>query len=400
MTVSTFPMVFEWQFLDNNGLPVANGSIATYYAGTLNVAPTYADSLGVAANPNPVQLDASGRASLYGNSSISYFVELHDANNNLIWQEDNVNFGTGVLNGAVLINGEQTVIGNKIFSGVTGFGPGANTEYDNGILNAVFGARTANVGGFEIIGSQSANIEFTKQEGVRNGALEYNLATDTFNLVVAGTPVMTVGNTTVSFPDATNFTVNGAALLTNTSIISIGQGGTGQNTAANALLALVPAVAGNTGNTLVVVAGHPQWSAITAGKTIFLNSPYTLFNGSSQASWTNFNVTAAGVPNTASSILLEGYGNILGAGAGGSFTNYCCIRANTSLGLTSGHPETDTPILVVVDVQNASHVQGSGGVNQGEFPLYANGSFDFIAPITVTGIAWNVLQIRVIGYKT
>ena len=53
------------QFFDNNGKPMAGGCVATYAAGTTTPLATYTDATGAVANPNPVVLDASGRAAIW-----------------------------------------------------------------------------------------------------------------------------------------------------------------------------------------------------------------------------------------------------------------------------------------------------------------------------------------------
>lgn len=50
-----------WQFLDDDGNPLAGGKIATFLAGTTTPAPTYTDDSGAASNPNPIILDSAGR---------------------------------------------------------------------------------------------------------------------------------------------------------------------------------------------------------------------------------------------------------------------------------------------------------------------------------------------------
>src|SRR5205823_2847708 len=109
--------------------------------------------------------------------------------------------------------------------------------YDSGIYNAIFGGVTANVGGFEIVSIKSANISATTSEGVLDGSLEYDHTTDTWNVRTAGTIRMALSNTAVNFPTAASLTANGQSFLTNASIVQIAGGGTGQVTAAAALLA-------------------------------------------------------------------------------------------------------------------------------------------------------------------
>ncbi|MGH7746165.1 MAG: hypothetical protein ACREQ5_15585, partial [Candidatus Dormibacteria bacterium] len=322
--------------------------------------------------------------------------------NNQIWQQDNFSVGTGILNGAVLITGEQTVNGAKIFSAITGFGPGANTEYDSGIFNAVFGAKAANVGGFELVSNRSGNISFTTAEGIADGSIEYNHLTDTFNFKVAGVTVMTVANTTVTFPAANTITFgpSGNTLLTNASIITISQGGTGKTDAANAILALLPNVAGNTGNVLTTNGTNAIWSA-GGGRPYYFASPYQFFTGTSQASWTSFSANTAGVPTGAHAIILDGWADQNyheGTSPPGFNNQFICYRINSAYGNDSNHPESNTFVILSQSVvRPPQYVTGQGSNFQGTFPLDANTSFQYIAA-TLSGTAWDNITLRIIGY--
>ncbi|MDB5584902.1 MAG: Phage Tail Collar Domain, partial [Bradyrhizobium sp.] len=53
-------------FTDNNGLPLSAGCVYFYIPGTANPKDTYTTSAQTTANTNPVQLDAAGRAVIYG----------------------------------------------------------------------------------------------------------------------------------------------------------------------------------------------------------------------------------------------------------------------------------------------------------------------------------------------
>lgn len=77
------------QFFDPNGAPLAGGKVHTYSAGTTSPLATYTDSTGLAQNTNPIILDASGSASIWLGPSL-YRIELDDANDVLIWSQDNV----------------------------------------------------------------------------------------------------------------------------------------------------------------------------------------------------------------------------------------------------------------------------------------------------------------------
>ena len=60
-SISPSPML---QFWDTSGRPLAGGCLQTFAAGTTTPKTTYSDSIGTA-NPNPVVLDASGRAAVW-----------------------------------------------------------------------------------------------------------------------------------------------------------------------------------------------------------------------------------------------------------------------------------------------------------------------------------------------
>lgn len=89
MSVSLAPFI-RFREVDNNGLPLAGGKLYSYQAGTTTPQATYTDSTGVTPNANPVILDASGRASVWLDVSLSYKFVLTDSSNNQIWSEDGI----------------------------------------------------------------------------------------------------------------------------------------------------------------------------------------------------------------------------------------------------------------------------------------------------------------------
>lgn len=117
-----FPKVM---FLDNNGIPMVNGKVATYSGGTstpLATYPTIADAnTGTNANANPTLLDSRGEAVIVLTAQ-SYKFTLQDSLGNTIWTVDNYVAATGggggggsvtqVLDSAgfVVFNGTGTVI--------------------------------------------------------------------------------------------------------------------------------------------------------------------------------------------------------------------------------------------------------------------------------------------------
>jgi hypothetical protein len=75
----------EQTFLDNNGAPLAGGRVFFYIPNTSTPKATYQNSGGTVSNSNPVTLDGSGRAIIYGAGQ--YRQQVYDANGNLIWDQ-------------------------------------------------------------------------------------------------------------------------------------------------------------------------------------------------------------------------------------------------------------------------------------------------------------------------
>lgn len=71
------------QFFSNVGTPLALGTVTFYIPGTTTLKDTWQDAGKVALNTNPVGLDISGRATIYGDGS--YRQILKDAGSNTIW---------------------------------------------------------------------------------------------------------------------------------------------------------------------------------------------------------------------------------------------------------------------------------------------------------------------------
>lgn len=75
----------EAVFLDNNGTPLAGGSVYTYVPGTTVNKSTWKDSGQTTFNTNPIILDSAGRAIIYGSGSYRQIIK--DQNGNLIWDQ-------------------------------------------------------------------------------------------------------------------------------------------------------------------------------------------------------------------------------------------------------------------------------------------------------------------------
>lgn len=75
---------------DNNGLPLANGMLYSYIAGTTTPQATYTDSTGSTPNTNPVVLNARGEANVWLNPTQGYKLVLTDSLGNQIWSVDGI----------------------------------------------------------------------------------------------------------------------------------------------------------------------------------------------------------------------------------------------------------------------------------------------------------------------
>lgn len=82
----------QHQFFDSNGDPLSGGKVYFFEAGTSTPTDTFTDQGGGTPNSNPVILDANGRAEIWTDLAQSYKVRLDDADDNQIWEVDNITY--------------------------------------------------------------------------------------------------------------------------------------------------------------------------------------------------------------------------------------------------------------------------------------------------------------------
>lgn len=75
----------EQQFIDNNGAPLASGTVTFYVPGTTTLKNTWSNSSQTILNTNPIVLDSGGRAVIYGSGAYRQVVK--DQNGNVIWDQ-------------------------------------------------------------------------------------------------------------------------------------------------------------------------------------------------------------------------------------------------------------------------------------------------------------------------
>lgn len=121
------------QFIDGNGDPLANGKVYFYVPNTLTPKDTWQNADESTLNSNPITLDSSGEAIIYGSGSYRQIVK--DADGNLIWDQITT----------------STNSGGTIWGGTTGGSPNAQTiaasafnGADGSILSVIAGYTNTN----------------------------------------------------------------------------------------------------------------------------------------------------------------------------------------------------------------------------------------------------------------
>lgn len=112
MTTAILSPLLKQRFMSDNNLPLYQGQLWTYSAGTTTPVATYTDSTAGTENTNPIVLDARGECNCWVTPNIAYKFVLKDANGNTIWTIDDVinqqlitlygGVDTGIVNGYIL----------------------------------------------------------------------------------------------------------------------------------------------------------------------------------------------------------------------------------------------------------------------------------------------------------
>lgn len=129
------------QFIDANGNPLASGSVSFYIPSTTTPKDTWQDSGATILNTNPIILDASGEAIIYGSGV--YRQVVYDSAGNLIW--DQITADTAV--GGIAFGGVSTGTPNAQVIAASSF-----SQQDGQVVDFIAGATnsgplTINLGG-------------------------------------------------------------------------------------------------------------------------------------------------------------------------------------------------------------------------------------------------------------
>lgn len=194
------PMPFlKPQEFNNSGQPCSGCLLNTYAAGTTTPQQTFSDALGSTPNPNPVVLDATGRAFVFLSASAYKFV-LTTSGGTVLWSTDNITGSSlSLLASNNVWTGTNTFQATVTFNGSTQFNVGLTSLGPN-ILG----------GGGSLSGTFSGNPTFSGSPTFSNGLFTTtgSFSGQITSTVATGTPPFVIASTT-NVPNLNASSVNG-----------------------------------------------------------------------------------------------------------------------------------------------------------------------------------------------
>lgn len=138
--------------IDSNGRPLVGGKLYTYINGTTTPQVTYQDADGLAANTNPIILDARGEAVIFLTEGVTYTLVLKDADDALIWSQDSV---TSAADSSGAIPSYPSIpvtdVGSPIYVASVGWlnwnGSAYVSDYSTGFFGGAFAFRNKIING-------------------------------------------------------------------------------------------------------------------------------------------------------------------------------------------------------------------------------------------------------------
>lgn len=236
------------QFIDQNGLPLANGTVGYYAPGTLNPQATYQDQAGTIQNTNPITLDSRGQAIIWGTGTYRQIVK--DASGVTIWDQIvDAPAGGGALanttgaGGAALIGFDGSPLSNfflsknnRVVDSIAGLRALVKTTYTRAFVTGYYAAgdggggaywydptdtTSTDNGGTIIVASDGGRWKLqdtTRISAKQFGAKGDNATDDTSVIQAALNWLYAAGGGTLYFPAATylvtSLALNFAASLT------------------------------------------------------------------------------------------------------------------------------------------------------------------------------------------
>lgn len=205
-TAGTLMPPGEVTFFDNNGLPLSSGCVFFYVPGTTTPKATYQNSAQTIANTNPVQLDAAGRAIIYGTGTYRQVVDATGPNSSSpcsppgvqIWDQLTASTDSSVT----IYAGASSGTPNSITVNAPAFS-GADGQVINYIsTNTNTAAATFNPSGF-------GNVQIVRDSATGPGALTGGelVATNAVSLIYDATAGVFHILSPVTWPTATGVPV-------------------------------------------------------------------------------------------------------------------------------------------------------------------------------------------------
>jgi hypothetical protein len=189
------------QFFDSNGRPLAGGSVYFYIPNTSTFKNTWQDEGKTTLNTNPVVLDASGEAIIYGDGQ--YRQVVNDVHGNLIWDQ---------LTDSPALNSELQTLSTQVQALTAGLAaPSGSSQI--GFIQAGSGAvaRTAQDKEREIV---SVNDFGAVGNGINDDTLKIQAAIDAVSAAGGGKVVLLAGYTyIVSARNVTGIAVGVAGIV-------------------------------------------------------------------------------------------------------------------------------------------------------------------------------------------
>jgi hypothetical protein len=251
--MATILPMAETQFVDQNGVPLAGGTVTFYIPNTTTPKDTWQNSGQSILNSNPVTLDSAGRAIIYGSGSYRQVVK--DSAGNLVWDQVTAEPGAGPISFGGTSSG--TVNAQTLSSGTFSGVDGSILSFIAGLTNT--GPMTISVGG-------SAAISVTKNGptgpvllsagDIQAGnvySVQYNASTATFQLLQSVSPNVQTGTFLAGYLFGLNTSNNGADP---TNGIDIATGSAGSDGATPALMTLASLLTKKLNSTWVVGSGN------------------------------------------------------------------------------------------------------------------------------------------------
>lgn len=356
----------EQVFLDDNGNPLANGTVDFYVPSTTTRKDTYQNPGATILNTNPVNLDSAGRAIIYGTGSYRQVVK--DSAGNTIW--DQLTAATDSVPTPTAGNAGQIIVVNPAGTGFVFRAVPATS----GTMSIVRLATTTEAqGGTE----SSAVITPATLAAVNAGQWTDAASATTVDLGALSTSkVRITGTTTISsFGTATSgvarwLRFSAAAPLVYNAASMILPGGANITTAANDTALAISLGSGNWEvHQYQRASGASVKSSITAGTTLSVN-PYAVSTTATQAH--NLGVT----PSFVAARLVN-----LTAELGYSVGDYVSISLSPDVGAVTGITASwDGTNVYVATATNPPYI-----VNKGSHALGA-----------ITANRW---QLQIIPYS-